>query len=380
MMIRSYNLLIIIMSMVVTPVIAAWPNWLGKDLRNEDIWQVTADKNFVEFIPYAEYPKVWVLVSRKAQSYDTALSAILKVYRQELRAATFRVFLLPNEPEQLQSWLKKAEKEANLIYTVGSKATVAVHQLYAGGHLPVVSVNAKDPVLLGLTDSYKSSHNNFAYTSLNLPANVTLSFLSRFKPKLRQIGVLYAKTNTSAYVTQFLPLKQEAEANGISVFAIEVDESQPESTLNAVMNKQVSLMEKQDPHFEHSLLWLTGSSSLLSRIDDIYLSSKQLPLLTVVPNAVNHSEHSALMSVGVGFENNAHQAALYGIKILRDNIKPQDLPVGVLSPPDISISFKQADRLNTAIPFVLLEMASDIYADNGEMIRSAGMSMEKNNP
>lgn len=366
--------------MVVTPAIAAWPNWLGEDLNNDDTWQVDADQNFVEFIPYAEYPKVWVLVSRKAQSYDTALGAILKVYRQELSAATFRVFLLPNEPEQLQSWLKKAEKEANLIYTVGSKATVAVHQLYAGGQLPVVSVNAKDPVLLGLTDSYKSSHNNFAYTSLNLPANITLSFLSRFKPKLRQIGVLYAKTNTSAYVTQFLPLKQEAEANGISIFAIEVDESQPESTLNAVMNKQVSLMGKQDPHFEHSLLWLTGSSSLLSRIDDIYLSSKQLPLLTVVPNAVNNSEHSALMSVGVGFENNAHQAALYGIKILRDNIKPQELPVGVLSPPDISISFKQVDRLNTTIPFVLLEMASDIYADNGEMIRSAGMSMEKSNP
>lgn len=380
MIIRSYNLLIIIMLMVVTPAIAAWPNWLGEDLNNDDTWQVDADQNFVEFIPYAEYPKVWVLVSRKAQSYDTALGAILKVYRQELSAATFRVFLLPNEPEQLQSWLKKAEKEANLIYTVGSKATVAVHQLYAGGQLPVVSVNAKDPVLLGLTDSYKSSHNNFAYTSLNLPANITLSFLSRFKPKLRQIGVLYAKTNTSAYVTQFLPLKQEAEANGISIFAIEVDESQPESTLNAVMNKQVSLMGKQDPHFEHSLLWLTGSSSLLSRIDDIYLSSKQLPLLTVVPNAVNNSEHSALMSVGVGFENNAHQAALYGIKILRDNIKPQELPVGVLSPPDISISFKQVDRLNTTIPFVLLEMASDIYADNGEMIRSAGMSMEKSNP
>ncbi|CED57635.1 putative type VI secretion protein, periplasmic solute-binding protein VtsC [Aliivibrio wodanis] len=377
---RAYYLVILLMSLTVTPVVAAWPSWLGEELKNDDVWQINEDKNFVEFIPYAEHPKVWVLVSRKAKSYDTALGAMLKVYKRELSTATFRVFLLPSEPEQLQHLLNQAEKQASLIYTVGSKATVAVHQLYAGGQLPVVSVNAKDPVLLGLTDTYKSSHNNFAYTSLNLPANITLSFLSRFNPELRQIGVLYAKSNTSAYVTQFLPLKQEAEANGISVFAIEVDESQPESSLDAIMSKQVSLMEKQDPNFEQSLLWLTGSSSLLSRVDDIYLSSKQLPLLTVVPNAVNNSEHSALMSVGVGFENNAHQAALYGIKILRDNVEPQDLPVGLLSPPDISISFMQAERLNTTIPFVLLEMASDIYADNGEMIRSAGMSMEKSNP
>ncbi|MCV5837905.1 hypothetical protein OFN62_33750, partial [Escherichia coli] len=85
-----------------------------------------------------------------------------------------------------------------------------------------------DPVLLGLTDNYHSSGNNFAYTSLNLPADITLSFLRRFKPSLTQIGVLYAKSNTSAYLTQFLPLQKEAEKQGLTVFPIEVDENNPE--------------------------------------------------------------------------------------------------------------------------------------------------------
>ena len=55
---------------------------------------------------------------------------------------------------------------------------------------------------------------------------------------------------------------------------------------------------------------------------------------------------------------------------------PASLPVGVLSPPDISISFKQAGRVDTQLPFVLIEMASDIYSQDGKLVRSAGMSME----
>jgi putative ABC transport system substrate-binding protein len=111
-------------------------------------------------------------------------------------------------------------------------------------------------------------------------------------------------------------------------------------------------------------------------VDVINQYAQGLPLLTVVPDAVNDTKQSALMSVGVSFENNAHQAALYGIRILRDNIEPHRLPVGVLSPPDISISFQQAEKIQVQMPFVLIEMASDLYAQDGHAIRSSGMAME----
>ncbi len=359
---------------------AKWPSWLGDDLNQASSWQVNGNEHSVEFLPRSETPSVWVLVSRKARSYDTAISTMLKVYKQELSTTSFRVFLLPDTAKALSEWLKQADREASLIYTVGSKATVALHDVYAGGKLPVVSVNAKDPVLLGLTNDYRSSGNNFAYTSLNLPADITLSFLMRFNPELNQIGILYAKSNTSAYVTQYLPLKAQAEKLGIAVVGFEVDENNPQAALDKVMHQKMLTMKATDPQLKHSLLWLTGSSSLLERTEEIYAHSEQAPLLTVVPDAVNGSAQSALMSVGVGFENNAHQAALYGVQILRDGTPPRDLPVGVLSPPDISISFKQADRLKAKVPFVLIEMASDIYAQDGEMIRAAGLSMEKVNP
>ncbi|MFA0012866.1 ABC transporter substrate binding protein [Vibrio lentus] len=375
-MTRLILLLVLAVSSSVS--LADWPEWLGEHLQAEKAvqWEINANDSDVLFAPRGEHPMVWVLVSRKADSYDVALSTILKVFRREIPNVSFRAFRLPTSQEELVAWTKAADKKANIIYTVGSRATVSLHKVYAGGKLPVVSVNAKDPVLLGLTDNYHSSGNNFAYTSLNLPADITLSFLRRFKPSLTQIGVLYAKSNTSAYLTQFLPLQKEAEKQGVTVFPIEVDENNPELALQHVMQTTVESMKVNDGNLRQSLLWLTGSSSLLNRLDEINLYSEQLPLLTAVPDAVNGTQQSALMSVGVGFENNAHQAALYGLEVLKKGADPASLPVGVLSPPDISISFKQAGHVDTQLPFVLIEMASDIYSQDGKLVRSAGMSME----
>ncbi|CAH8188885.1 ABC transporter substrate binding protein [Vibrio aestuarianus] len=371
-------ILLLVLAAFSSASLADWPEWLGEHLQTEKAvqWEINANDSDVLFAPRGEHPMVWVLVSRKADSYDVALSTILKVFRREMPNVSFRAFLLPKSQEELVAWTKAADIKANMIYTVGSHATVLLYKVYAGGKLPVVSVNAKDPVLLGLTDNYHSSGNNFAYTSLNLPADITLSFLRRFKPSLTQIGVLYAKSNTSAYLTQFLPLQKEAEKQGVKVFPIEVDENNPELDLQHVMQTTVESMKVNDGNLRQSLLWLTGSSSLLNRLDEVNLYSEQLPLLTAVPDAVNGTQQSALMSVGVGFENNAHQAALYGIEVLKKGATPASLPVGVLSPPDISISFKQAGRVDTQLPFVLIEMASDIYSQDGKLVRSAGMSME----
>lgn len=357
---------------------AELPNWLGDELELSlhKSWVSSSNQDYVDFVPRYEYPRVWVLISRKANSYDTALATMLKVYKQELANARFRVFLLPKNDNQIIQWTKRAEKSADLIYTVGSKATVKLYKLYAGQRLPVVSVNAKDPVLLGLTKGYQTSGNNFAFTSLNLPADITLSFILKFQPKLKQIGVLYAKKNTSAYVTQYLPLKEQAELLGIDIVPFEVDGNEEQASLTEVMRTKVAKMQSASNGKNDSILWLTGSSSLLERVDEINQYAQGLPLLTVVPDAVNETEHSALMSVGVSFENNAHQAALYGIRILRDNIEPHRLPVGMLSPPDISISFQQAEKIQAQMPFVLIEMASDLYAQDGRVIRSAGMAME----
>jgi putative ABC transport system substrate-binding protein len=366
---------------------AQWPVWLGDDLKPQQNshWQIKTTAQGVEFIPLESAPKILMLFSRQAKSYEIALKTLLEIYARELPQAHILVRKLPNKPgadnvaaliNMLADAENDTENKVDLIYSIGSTATVAMRKSYAGGKIPVVSVNAKDPVLLGLIDNADGSGDNFAFTSLNLPAPVTLTYMKRFKPSLKQIGVLYAKKNQSAYATQYLPLKKIAEKNGVKIVAIVVDQNDPSLALEISMERAIKVLKEGDPTLSSSLLWLTGSSSLLARMEEINLYSDGLAVISAVPDVVRNRADSALMSFGVSFVNNANQAGFYGLQILNGEIAPGDLPVGQISPPDIAISFAQAQRINQKIPFVLMEMASDLYGNNGSVIRLHGKSIQ----
>ncbi len=356
-----------------------WPEWLGEDLQPEHSshWQAQTSAEGVTFVPAQSVPKVMFIVSRKSKSYDIALATLMGVFSRELPQAHLVVRLLPTGSDALARLLTDAEKQVHLIYTLGSKATVSVRRAYRGGKLPVVSVNAKDPVQLGLITDYQGSGDNFAFTSLNLPSDVTLAFLKRFNPELQQIGVLYAKANMSAYLTQYLPLKKVAQRSGLKIVPIVVQEDDPSHTLKVAMQKGITELQQEDVELKKTVLWLTGSSSLLARVDEINQYSRKLALISAVPDVVRQGQDSALMSFGASFVNNAHQAALYGLKVIRGETTPGDLPVGVISPPDIAINFEQAQRIDQAIPFVLMEMASEVYGTDGTTIRAQGKSVEE---
>jgi putative ABC transport system substrate-binding protein len=361
-----------------------WPIWLGDDLKpqQKSHWQIKTTAKGVEFMPLESAPKILMIVSRQAKSYDIALKKLLEIYARELPQAHILVRKLPSKPgadnvEALMNMLADAENKVDLIYSIGSTATVAMRKSYTGGKIPVVSVNAKDPVLLGLIDNIHGSGDNFAFTSLNLPASVTLRYMQRFKPSLKQIGVLYAKNNHSAYATQYLPLKKIAEKNGVKIITIVVDRDDPSLALDVSMERTIKALKKGDPTLSSSILWLTGSSSLLSRMNEINLYAGSLAVISAVPDVVCNRADSALMSFGVSFANNANQAGLYGLQILKGKIAPGDLPVGQIFPPDIVINVAQAQRINQKIPFFLMEMASDVYGNNGNVIGVNGKSMQE---
>ena len=52
--------------------------------------------------------------------------------------------------------------------------------------------------------------------------------------------------------------------------------------------------------------------------------------------------------------------------------KVSTLPVGVVSPPDVAISFRKARDIGMKIPFSLFESASTIYDNDGKLVRSGG--------
>jgi putative ABC transport system substrate-binding protein len=323
--------------------------------------------------PAGNPARVLVLYPRASSAYDVAITRILHVFEQKDLDVAFTVVNYGNNDAQGERVLSRiAAEKFSLIFTMGSESTAWMYNRYRGGSVPVVSVCSKDPVELGQMSDYENgSGTNFAFTSLNIPINAQLTYLLGLRPNLKNLGILVDSKNVSAVQTQADPLQRIAEARGLQVLRLAVkDPNDAASELAQLVRSAVRTMQKSDPDLSKSLFWITGSTSVFREIRTINENSDRVPVLSVVPEVVKAGDDTAVLSVGVSFESNAHLAAIYGADVLRGHAKVGNLKVGVVSPADIAINFRKAREIGMRIPFSLFESASFIYDYDGRAVRS----------
>lgn len=366
-----------------------WGDWYKLRPKSAEFWQVVPDpKDGLRIrIRYkAGYPKgksdknVLVIFPKKSSAYNTAMFKLLSIFQEKNLSVEFTVINYQKDPVKGQRALRVArEGNFDLIYSMGSNSTAFLHKNFQGESIPVVSVCSKDPVLMGQIDNYDTpSGTNFAYTSLNVKLNVQMAYLRELKPNLKIIAVLYARKNKSAVVTQVEPLRKLAEKSGIQVIDVAVEnQKNAKAELEQKMPLAVKRIRKVDPDGTNSVFWITGSTSVFREIATINKHAWKVPVLSVVPDVVKEGKDSAVLSIGVGFESNGHLAALYGVKILTGEAKAGELPVGVVSPPDIAINFNAARRIGLKIPFRFFETANFIYDYEGRIVRENGLPVAK---
>ena len=319
--------------------------------------------------------RVFVLYPRPSSAYDIAISKILEVFAEKDINAALTVVNFQNDPARGQAAIDRADGEDfDLILSMGSQSTAWLHDNYRSRAVPVVSVCSKDPVILGQTASYDiGSGENFAYTSLNMPVDAQLAYLLELKPKLKNIGELVNSKNVSAMKTQAQPIARQAARQGIRVLNLAIeDPKNAKSELERLTREAVKAMRKNDPNLDNSVFWITGSTAVFREIETINQNADRVPVLSVVPDVVTEGHDSAVLSVGIGFESNAHLAAIYAADILSGRERAGALPVGVVSPPDIAINFLKAREIGLKIPFRFFESASYVYDYEGRTVRYKG--------
>ena len=322
--------------------------------------------------------KIMLVFPKASSAYDVAVERITtlfesKDYPVELTAINFR-----GDPQLGRSVIREIESGVyDLVFSVGSNSTSYLTDNLVNSSVPVVSVTSKDPVLLGQVDDYDSgSGTNFAFTSLNIPVSVQLAYLYELRPDLKNVGIFYAKNNLSAYKTQALPLMEALIEQGVNVTEVIVeDQENAAEELTQKIPPIVDRIRENDPIYQHSIFWITGSTSVFNEIEIINRYSESVPIISVVTDVVKPGPHSAAISIGVGFRSNADIAAFYAYDILTEDADPGTLPVGIVSPPDIAINFNVARRIGLKIPFNFLEAASTIYGVDGELKRRDGENL-----
>ena len=134
-------------------------------------------------------------------------------------------------------------------------------------------------------------------------------------------------------------------------------------------------MQKLDPGLNNSIFWVTSSTAIFSNIETVNKYTERVPVIAGIPNAVATGENSAVIAFGVDRRTNAHQATLYAIDILKGRKKPGNFPVGIVTPPDISINFLVAKKIGLKIPFFYIENATFIYDYTGQVVRDFGENL-----
>ena len=322
--------------------------------------------------------RVLVVYPRKSSAYDVAMTQLLADFAVKPLNVTFTAAHYGNDAARGAQLLAEIERERyDLVYAMGSESIAFLHERFPAIGVPVVSVCAKDPVQLGQMPDYeRGSGSNYAFTSLNLIVAVQMASLRELKPGLRNLAVLVDARNVSAVETQSRPIVAAARALGIDAFEVAVsDPRNAAAELDLLVPDAVAAMRRSDPQLEHSLIWITGSTSVFTEIATINRHSDRVPVLSVVPDVVQQGGDSAVLSIGVGFESNAQLAAIYGADILAGRARAGDLKVGVVSPPDIAVNFRRAAEIGLRIPFRFFEAATFVYDRDGKPVRLRGQDV-----
>ena len=322
--------------------------------------------------------RVMVLYPRPSSAYDTAITEILRTFAAKEINSQFDVVNFELNDARGKAAIQDAEKnKTDLVFAMGSESAAWLFDNYKGGALPVVTVCSKDPVQLGQMKDYDSgSGNNFAFTSLNVPVDVQMSYVHELRPDLKNLAVLVDMKNVSAVQTQAEPVAKYLQDKGVKVIWGSVQNpAKAREELTKIIPDAVRAMRQTDPDLSKSLFWITGSTSVFREIRTINEYADRVPVVSVVPEIVTKGPETAALAIGVSFESNARLAAIYGAQIL-NGTSAGKLRVGLVSPPDMAISFLKAREIGMRVPFSFFEIASFVYDYNGEPVRTAAQSSD----
>lgn len=353
--------------------------WFKYEASIEKEWTVNDDPakpNIVTVALKAEQKsplkRVLVLYPRPSSAYDIAITKLLKVFAgKEINAQFTVVNFGLNETEGMAALKFAQANRFDLIFSMGSESTAWLYERFRGGPIPVVTVCSKDPVELGQMSNYDNgSGNNFAFTSLNMVAKAQVTYVLNLKPNLKNLAILVDSKNVSAVQTQAEPVAAVAAEKGVKVIMGSVeDPAKAREELVRIVADAVRTMRATDPDLSNSVFLITGSTSVFKEIKTINAGAGRVPVLSMIPEIVTAGEDTAVLATGISFESNAHLAAIYGTDILTGRAKVGDLKVGIVSPPDIAISFLRARQIGMVVPFSFFEAASFIYDYDGLPVR-----------
>lgn len=252
-----------------------------------------------------------------------------------------------------------------LVVSSNPDALVALEETKnAGKTIPIVALDATNPVDVGLAKSFASSGNNFTGVVELRSESVgrLLEMMERISPGVKKLGYLshgFIIPAASAPATDYLEkLKAQAKIRGITVVEYTTDvapgpalEKELQRVLGGVKKGEIDAWTHIPGHFIPNQ----------QVYEDVMVRRLKIPFgspgaLEVDPKT---GEMVGLFSYGVNFARKGKQGAVMADKVLKGT-RPSDIP---LEPPDkydLVINLKVAKEIGVAIPNAVLTLADEL--------------------
>src|SRR5262245_34163195 len=244
---------------------------------------------------------------------------------------------------QLVHDLEASKVEA--IITIGYPPALAAKQ---GTHLPVVVINAGDPVSTGLVDSLARPGGHLTGIS-DVSADLTpkrLELLKQLAPGLRRVAMLWNAADLGMTL-RYQASEAGAQALGLSVQPLGVRE--PDD-----FEQAFATMQRERPD---AILMVTDTLTLLNRQRVFeFAAAHHLPAIYEVDYLVRDG---GLMSYGPDQDESFSRVAALVDRIVKGT-KPADLPFEQPTRFRLVINLKTAQELDLPVPPTLLFQADEV--------------------
>ncbi len=242
---------------------------------------------------------------------------------------------------------KFVSDKKDLIFAIATPSAMASAQATKDHqNIPVIITAVTDPVDAGLADSLESPGGNVTGTTDMNPVKEQLALVKQLTTGTR-VGIIYNSGESNSEV-QVVIAKAAAAELGLELVITTISNS------SEVKAAAESLSSKVDAFY------VPTDNTVVSALDSVIevAGSNKLPIVAGEAESV---KQGALITYGLDYYNLGFQTGQMAAKMLKEGLKPKDMPIESQKQPKLYINETAAKKIGITIPQDLLDRADEKF-------------------
>lgn len=287
-----------------------------------------------------------VIKSRDSTFYNAALKGFMEALKDKNVKESTSIYNMEDEPKKGREIVSRIKRtKPDLILTLGTMATKAASEDIKD--LPIVFSAVLNPVDSKLVKSMKSSGNNLAGASMDIPIKTQFEWLKNVVPNVKTIGVLYNPDDTKVVIDEASKIAETMKLKLIAV-PVHSEKDVPQAT-NDLLRKVDALWSVADT----TIFGLQQSRKFIL----LETLRKKIPFMGLSRTYV---KAGALLALSCNYEDIGRQSGELAVRILAGE-KPSQIPITVPRKVSLLLNRKVAERIGIKIPNHIIAKADEVF-------------------